>query len=71
MAKGFGHFILIIKAILTRVIFAAHGLIAIWQVTQLKKDPYYWYLCASILALAFEGVFTLTIKKNQEWKWYV
>ncbi|XP_035703787.1 uncharacterized protein LOC118434415 isoform X1 [Folsomia candida] len=70
MAKGFAQVIVVIKAILTRVIFATHGLVAIWRVTQIKNDPYYWYLCASILALMFEGVFTLTIKKNQEWKWF-
>jgi len=61
--------IVILKAILTRFIFATHGFLAIWRVTAIKGDPYYWYLTASILALAFEGVFTLTIKSNQEWKW--
>lgn len=61
--------IVVLKAILTRIIFGAHGLIAIWRVTKIKKDPYYWYLTASIMALGFEGIFTLTIKKNQEWKW--
>jgi hypothetical protein len=61
--------IVIVKAILTRIIFATHGFVAIWRVTSIKHDPYYWYLASSILALTFEGIFTLTIKKNQEWKW--
>jgi len=61
--------IVIAKAILTRIIFATHGFIAIWRATTIKNDPYYWYLASSILALFFEGIFTLTIKKNQEWKW--
>lgn len=60
-----------IKAIITRLIFGAHGFIAIWQVTQFKKNPFYWYLSVPMLLLFFEGVFTLTIKENQEWKWYV
>lgn len=58
------------KAILTRLIFAAHGAIAIWQVTQYKKDPIWWaYLSVPIGILIFEGVFTLAIKNSQEWRW--
>lgn len=59
------------KAVLTRIIFSAHGFIAIWQVTQFKKDLIYWYLSAPIGLLIFEGIFTLVIKKNQEWRWLV
>jgi hypothetical protein len=59
------------KAIITRLVFGAHGFIAIWQVTNFKKNPFYWYLSAPILLLVFEGVFTLTIKDSQEWKWLV
>jgi len=58
-----------IKALITRLIFGAHGFIAIWQVTENKKEPLYWYLCAPIVILFFEGLFTLAIKKNQEWRW--
>jgi hypothetical protein len=58
------------KAILTRIIFGTHGAIAIWQVTQYKKNPIWWaYLGVPIGILAFEGVFTLAIKKSQEWRW--
>lgn len=60
-----------IKAIITRLIFSAHGFIAIWQVTQYKKDPVYWYLSTPIIILFFEGIFTLAIKKSQEWRWLV
>ncbi|XP_066260720.1 transmembrane protein 26 [Euwallacea similis] len=63
-------FIATIKAIITRVVFAAHGFIGIWQVTIFKKNSFYWYLSSPILLLFFEGIFTLTIKKNQEWKWF-
>ncbi|XP_069691931.1 transmembrane protein 26 [Periplaneta americana] len=58
------------KAILTRVVFGAHGFIAIWQVTTFKKNLFYWYLSAPIIVLVFEGIFTLTIKDSQEWKWF-
>lgn len=62
-------FLATIKAIITRLVFASHGFIAIWQVTNFKANPTYWYLCFPILLLFFEGIFTLTIKENQEWKW--
>ncbi|XP_043274796.1 transmembrane protein 26 [Venturia canescens] len=63
-------FIATVKAIITRLVFASHGFIAIWQVTNFKKNPLYWYLSCPILFLFFEGIFTLTIKANQEWKWF-
>ncbi|CAH1369150.1 unnamed protein product [Tenebrio molitor] len=63
-------FIATIKAIITRLVFAAHGFVAIWQVTIFKKNSLYWYLSSPILLLFFEGIFTLTIKENQEWKWF-
>ncbi|XP_070162126.1 transmembrane protein 26 [Polyergus mexicanus] len=63
-------FLATIKAILTRLVFASHGFIAIWQVTTFKKNPFFWYLSCPILLLFFEGIFTLTIKENQEWKWF-
>ncbi|GBP13582.1 hypothetical protein EVAR_6926_1 [Eumeta japonica] len=60
-----------VKAVITRIVFASHGIIAIWQVTLLKDSIEYWYLASPILLLIVEGVFTLTIKENQEWKWCV
>ncbi|CAL7942197.1 unnamed protein product [Xylocopa violacea] len=63
-------FLATIKAIITRIVFASHGFIAIWQVTTFKKNPLFWYLSCPILLLFFEGIFTLTIKENQEWKWF-
>ena len=58
-----------IKAIITRLIFSAHGLVAIYRVVTLKNDFWFWYLATTIVLLIFEGIFTLTIKKTQEWKW--
>jgi ABC-type arginine transport system permease subunit len=34
----------------------------LFRIVELKEDPYYWYLALAILILAFEAVFTLTIK---------
>ncbi|XP_026465093.1 transmembrane protein 26, partial [Ctenocephalides felis] len=63
-------FLASIKAVVTRLVFGAHGFVAIWQVTQYKENLRYWYLSCPILLLFFEGIFTLTIKENQEWKWF-
>ncbi|CAH2064995.1 unnamed protein product, partial [Iphiclides podalirius] len=69
MAKV-GKVLATIKAVITRLVFACHGIIAIWQVTLFKDSIEYWYLASPILLLIIEGVFTLTIKDNQEWKWF-
>ncbi|XP_022215148.2 transmembrane protein 26 [Drosophila obscura] len=59
-----------IKAILTRIIFGAHSLLAIWRVTTFKDDIIYWTLCGPLLLLLLEGIFTIMIKKTQEWRWF-
>lgn len=63
------NFIDTVKAIITRLIFSLHGAAAIFKVVMLKDDPWYWYLAITLLLLCFEGIFTLTIKETQEWKW--
>ncbi|KAG5682312.1 hypothetical protein PVAND_011671 [Polypedilum vanderplanki] len=63
-------FIATLKAIITRLLFAAHGAVAIFQVTQYKKSQLWWILAIPIGILGLEGIFTLTIKKNQEWRWF-
>ncbi|XP_037953074.1 transmembrane protein 26 [Teleopsis dalmanni] len=59
-----------IKAILTRIIFSAHSMIAIWQVTENKGEIIYWTLCGPLFILLLEAIFTLMIKKTQEWRWF-
>ena len=70
VGSAMANFIDTVKAIITRLIFSAHGIVAIYRVVSLKDDPWFWYLAVTILLLAFEGIFTLTIKKTQEWKWF-
>ncbi|XP_046396901.1 transmembrane protein 26 [Ischnura elegans] len=59
-----------VKAVVTRLVFAAHGLLAIWQAVARRREPTLWYLSLPIMLLFFEGLFTLTVKRNQEWKWF-
>ncbi len=49
--SGMATFIDTIKAILTRLIFSIHGLVAIYRVVTIKNDPWYWYLATTILLL--------------------
>ncbi|XP_011211776.1 transmembrane protein 26 [Bactrocera neohumeralis] len=58
------------KAILTRIFFGAHSILAIWQVTVNTKNYIYWSLCGPLVLLLLEGIFTLMIKKTQEWRWF-
>ncbi|XP_067618297.1 transmembrane protein 26 isoform X2 [Eurosta solidaginis] len=66
MAKIFTTF----KAILTRMFFGAHSILAIWQVTVNTRKYIYWSLCGPLVLLLLEGIFTLMIKKTQEWRWF-
>ena len=63
-------FIDTIKAIVVRVLFSLHGLLAIYKIVKDTNDDWFWYLGTTIIILAFEGIFTLMIKKTQDWKWY-
>ncbi|ESO90479.1 hypothetical protein LOTGIDRAFT_95581, partial [Lottia gigantea] len=59
----------IIKAIISRCLFAGHGFICIWRVTVIKKNPIWWSLTGTLPLLFLEALFTLKIKKGGEWKW--
>uniref|UniRef100_A0A1A9UFP5 Transmembrane protein 26 n=1 Tax=Glossina austeni TaxID=7395 RepID=A0A1A9UFP5_GLOAU len=59
-----------IKATLTRLIFGAHSAIAIWQVVYTTDEIIYWSLGAPLLLLLTEGIFTIFVKKTQEWRWF-
>ncbi|XP_046332042.2 transmembrane protein 26-like [Haliotis rufescens] len=59
----------IVKAVIGRCLFAAHGFVCIWRVVVMKGDPLYWCLTGSLPLLILEGVFTLKKKKGREWKW--
>ncbi|XP_041377422.1 uncharacterized protein LOC121389839 [Gigantopelta aegis] len=60
----------IIKALVSRTLFAAHGFVCIWRVVVVKDNPLFWCLTASLPLLVFEAIFTVKKKKGGEWKWY-
>lgn len=57
------------RAIFVRVLFAIHGLIAIWRLQMVSGDGRYWYIGLALAGLLGETVFTLYKKRGNEWKW--
>ena len=57
------------RAILVRLIFALHGLLAIWLLSTIKGDATYWYIAGSLTGLIVETGVTIYRNKGQEWKW--
>nr|CAH7757700.1 unnamed protein product [Callosobruchus chinensis] len=58
------------RAIFIRSLFTFHSVIAIWLVTKVRDDQWYWYLTLPIFFLIFESVATFTIRQKLEWKWF-
>ncbi|XP_074655731.1 transmembrane protein 26-like [Tubulanus polymorphus] len=60
----------VIRALLVRILFALHGVLAIWRLNVAAKDIRYWYLSLAIGGLFIETLVTLCKKRGQEWKWF-
>ncbi|VEN51827.1 unnamed protein product [Callosobruchus maculatus] len=58
------------RAIFIRSLFTFHSVIAIWLVTKVRDDQWYWYLTLPIFFLIFESIATFTIRQTLEWKWF-
>lgn len=61
---------IISRALVVRLMFALHGFLTIWLLTVVSHDSNHWYTVASLTGLLLETVFTIYVKKGQEWKWY-
>ena len=59
----------IIRAIVVRLIFAIHGMTAIWRVYMVTGNAKYWLMCFALVGLLGETIFTILKKSGQEWKW--
>ena len=68
-----------IKAILTRILFVIHSLTSVFAayIFQNREKGYVFpltvfkVLLTPLIVLIFEGIVTLSIKENQEWKGFV
>ncbi|XP_017161176.1 transmembrane protein 26 isoform X2 [Poecilia reticulata] len=60
----------IFLALLSRFLFAAHGVVTVCQVVTVKGEPVYWLLLSGVALLGVEMALTLKCTRNAEWKWF-
>lgn len=58
-----------LKALVTRLLFVLHSLVAVWRVTWVKNERRYWLLALLNLLLVLETVLTLKFKRGRGYKW--
>ncbi|MPC37441.1 transmembrane protein 26-like [Portunus trituberculatus] len=64
-------FVTILKAVVTRVLFATHAFIAVWKLVDLKEgQAAYWYLVAPLMLQGFEGIVSICARNGEEMKWF-
>ncbi|CAK6954994.1 transmembrane protein 26 [Scomber scombrus] len=60
----------ILLALLSRFLFAVHGVVTVWRVVAVKGEPLYWLLLMGVALLGVEMAVTLKCTRNAEWKWF-
>ncbi|XP_047461148.1 transmembrane protein 26 [Mugil cephalus] len=60
----------VLLALLSRFLFAVHGVVTVWQVVAFKGEPLYWLLLTGVALLGVEMAVTLKCTRNAEWKWF-
>lgn len=59
----------VLLALLSRFLFAVHGVVTVWRVVAVKGEPLYWLLLTGVALLGVEMAITLKCTRNAEWKW--
>ncbi|XP_078615605.1 transmembrane protein 26-like [Branchiostoma floridae x Branchiostoma japonicum] len=62
--------VVIFNAVLTRLLFAAFGVLCIWRVYSIRGAATFWLLMLAEVGLFIEALFTLIVRKGKEWKWF-
>ncbi|CDQ77305.1 unnamed protein product [Oncorhynchus mykiss] len=57
-------------ALLSRFLFAVHGVVTVWRVVAVKGEPLYWLLLMGVALLGVEMAVTIKCTRNAEWKWF-
>ncbi|XP_072537310.1 transmembrane protein 26 [Salminus brasiliensis] len=60
----------ILLALLSRFLFAVHGIVTVWRVVAVKGEPCYWLLLMGVALLGVEMAVTIKCTRNAEWKWF-
>ncbi|XP_040908195.1 transmembrane protein 26 [Toxotes jaculatrix] len=64
------HLLNIVLALVSRFLFAVHGVVTVWRVVAIKGEPLYWLLLMGVALLGVEMAVTLKCTRNAEWKWF-
>ena len=56
------------RAFSVRVLFASHGVVAIWRLRDVTSDARYWYLATPIALMAIELLVTVVKRNGKGWK---
>ncbi|XP_060568428.1 transmembrane protein 26-like isoform X3 [Ruditapes philippinarum] len=59
-----------IRALLVRILFACHGVMAIWRLYMVTGSVWCWYLGGALFLLFLETLITIAKKRGKEWKWF-
>uniref|UniRef100_A0A8C6RPN5 Transmembrane protein 26 n=1 Tax=Nannospalax galili TaxID=1026970 RepID=A0A8C6RPN5_NANGA len=61
--------LVLLKALVTRLLFVLHSLVGVWRVTWVKEEHRYWLLALLNLLLLLEMVLTLKFKRGRGYKY--
>lgn len=62
-------FLNLLLALLSRFLFAVHGVVTVWRVVAITQEPLCWLLLTGVALLGVEMAVTLKCTQNAEWKW--
>ncbi|XP_051964160.1 transmembrane protein 26-like [Xyrauchen texanus] len=60
----------ILLALLSRFLFAVHGVLTVWRVVEVTGEPSCWMLLTGVALLGVEMAITVKYTRNAEWKWF-
>ncbi|CAF1262974.1 unnamed protein product [Rotaria sordida] len=60
----------ITAAAAARILFAIHGIAAIWRVALVYKQNKYWFQAITLFGIPAEFFVTLYVNNGHEWKWF-
>ncbi|CAF1171307.1 unnamed protein product [Adineta ricciae] len=63
-------FLAVTAAAAARIIFAVHGIAAIWRVALVYKQNKYWFQAITLFGIPVEFFVTLYMNNGHEWKWF-
>lgn len=57
------------QALLARVLFLGHSLVAVGHTANVLGDSFWWLLALANVGLLIETAYTVVRRHGQEWRW--